>query len=138
MKVQIIPNFEITKYIYNGDNFYLIEGELYYRDSYGLHFICGENEHVGKKVYTCEEYILEDPNCGIKALKNVEREQQNSTEEELAFRGIVDDVVEYGLMNDWDISRIIDIFKYMQLDMDMVKESIKNSEWYEDFEEYEW
>ena len=81
---------------------------------------------------------MEDPNCGIKALKNVEREQQNSTEEELAFRGIVDDVVEYGLMNDWDISRIIDIFKYMQLDMDMVKESIKNSEWYEDFEEYEW
>ena len=68
-KIMYITDETVKKITYKNDVFYVMAGGIYYHDEYGMHFIAGRNQRVGNKRYSPEEYIIEDPNLAISALK---------------------------------------------------------------------
>ncbi len=60
----------VKKIMYRGDTFYVMGDGIYLMDDYGMHFIAARNQRVGKRLYTPEMYIHDDPNRAIMALKD--------------------------------------------------------------------
>ncbi len=116
---------ETIKYVYGEDEFYMIDNCVYYHTRYGLRRICANNQTVCSRVYSNEEYIMEDPNRAIAAEKARVAEIEYFSSEEMVQRDLATDLFLYGMEKDWPCEKMLDIISTLCLKKSVIADIVE-------------